>query len=213
MQIAIIGTGNVGSAIARGLKGRGHVVTLGVREASRPDIVALAKEVGARLTDPQEAAQSAEVVILALPWDKAESAVLALGDLTGRIVIDCMNPLAMIDGVLSLAIGHTTSGAEQVQAWLPAARVVKTLNQVGAEIMQDNANLPHRPVQFMAGNDPDAKIKVAILLADLGFEPLDAGDLVRARILEPFAMVWINQAIVRGKGRHWALAAVSPTAS
>jgi hypothetical protein len=213
MQIAIIGTGNVGSAIARGLKGRGHVVTLGVREASRPDIVALAKEVGARLTDPQEAAQSAEVVILALPWDKAESAVLALGDLTGRIVIDCMNPLAMIDGVLSLAIGHTTSGAEQVQAWLPAARVVKTLNQVGAEIMQDNANLPHRPVQFMAGNDPDAKIKVAILLADLGFEPLDAGDLVRARILEPFAMVWINQAILRGKGRHWALAAVSPTAS
>lgn len=213
MQIAIIGTGNVGSAIARGLKGRGHVVTLGVREASRPDIVALAKEVGARLTDPQEAAQSAEVVILALPWDKAESAVRALGDLTGRIVIDCMNPLAMIDGVLSLAIGHTTSGAEQVQAWLPAARVVKTLNQVGAEIMQDNANLPHRPVQFMAGNDPDAKIKVAILLADLGFEPLDAGDLVRARILEPFAMVWINQAILRGKGRHWALAAVSPTAS
>jgi 8-hydroxy-5-deazaflavin:NADPH oxidoreductase len=213
MQIAIIGTGNVGSAIARGLKGRGHVVTLGVREASRPDIVALAKEVGARLTDPQEAAQSAEVVVLALPWDKAESAVLALGDLTGRIVIDCMNPLAMIDGVLSLAIGHTTSGAEQVQAWLPAARVVKTLNQVGAEIMQDNANLPHRPVQFMAGNDPDAKIKVAILLADLGFEPLDAGDLVRARILEPFAMVWINQAIVRGKGRHWALAAVSPIAS
>lgn len=213
MQIAIIGTGNVGSAIARRLKGRGHVLTLGVREASRPDIVALAKEVGARLTDPQEAAQSAEVVILALPWDKAESAVLALGDLTGRIVIDCMNPLAMIDGVLSLAIGHTTSGAEQVQAWLPAARVVKTLNQVGAEIMQDNANLPHRPVQFMAGNDPDAKIKVAILLADLGFEPLDAGDLVRARILEPFAMVWINQAILRGKGRHWALAAVSPTAS
>jgi predicted dinucleotide-binding enzyme len=213
MQIAIIGTGNVGSAIARGLKGRSHVVTLGVREASRPDIVALAKEVGARLTDPQEAAQSAEVVILALPWDKAESAVRALGDLTGRIVIDCMNPLAMIDGVLSLAIGHTTSGAEQVQAWLPAARVVKTLNQVGAEIMQDNANLPHRPVQFMAGNDPDAKIKVAILLADLGFEPLDAGDLVRARILEPFAMVWINQAILRGKGRHWALAAVSPTAS
>lgn len=91
--------------------------------------------------------------------------------------------------------------------------MVKTLNQVGAEIMQDNANLPHRPVQFMAGNEPDAKIKVAILLADLGFEPLDAGDLVRARILEPFAMVWINQAILRGKGRHWALAAVSPTAS
>ncbi len=213
MQIAIIGTGNVGSAIARGLKGKGHGVTLGVRDAGRANLVALAEEVSARLLDPHEAAQSADIVILALPWDKAEGAVRALGDLSGRIVIDCMNPLAMIDGVLSLAIGHTTSGAEQVQSWLPGARVVKTLNQVGAEVMQDNAAFPHRPVQFIAGNDPVARETVASLLLDLGFEPLDAGDLLRARILEPLAMVWINQALLRGKGRMWALAAVSPTPS
>lgn len=211
MQIAIIGTGNVGSAIAHGLKGRGHGVTLGVRDQTRPDLIALADEVGARLLDPRQAAQSSDVVILALPWDKAESAVKALGDLSGKIVIDCMNPLAMIGGVLSLAIGHSTSGAEQVQAWLPGARVVKTLNQVGAEVMQDNAAFPHRPVQFMASDDPAAKAEVAILLGHLGFEPLDAGDLRQARILEPLAMVWINQALLRGKGRHWALAAISPT--
>lgn len=213
MQIAIIGTGNVGSAIARGLKGRGHQVRLGVRDGSRLDIVALAKEVGARLTDPQEAAQSAEVVILALPWEKAEEAIHALGDLSGKILVDCMNPLAMVEGVLSLAIGHSTSGAELVQSWAPGARVVKTLNQVGAEIMQDNASLPHRPVQFMAGDDQDAKAVVADLLIDLGFEPLDAGNLLRARLLEPLAMVWINQALLRGKGRNWALAAVSPAGS
>jgi len=211
MQIAIIGTGNVGSAIARGLKSRGHQVTLGVRDVARPDLVALAAEVGARLLAPAQAAQAAEIVILALPWDKAESAVKALGDLAGKIVIDCMNPLAMIDGALSLAIGHTTSGAEQVQSWLPGARIVKTLNQVGAEIMQDNATLPHRPAQFMAGDDEAAKTAVAILLRDLGFEPFDAGALKRARLLEPLAMVWINQALLRGKGRNWALAAVSPT--
>lgn len=210
MQIAIIGTGNVGSAIAKGLKGRGHQVSLGVRDPSRPDLLALADEVGARLRNPREAAHSAEIVILALPWDKAEAAVKALGDLEGRIVVDCMNPLAMIDGTLSLAIGHTTSGAEQVQSWLPGARVVKTLNQVGAEIMQDNESLPHRPAQFMAGDDEAAKAAVAILLSDLGFEPFDAGALQRARLLEPLAMVWINQALLRGKGRDWALAAVSP---
>lgn len=213
MQIAIIGAGNVGSAIARGLQGRGHDVMLGVRDVTRPDLVALAEEVHASLVDPRQAGQAAEVIILALPWDKAEGAIRTLGDLSGKVVIDCMNPLAMVDGVLSLAIGHTTSGAEQVQSWLPGARVVKTLNQVGAEIMQDNADLPHRPVQFMAGNDPAAKARVAILLADLGFEPLDAGDLVRARILEPLAMVWINQALLRGKGRNWALAAISPASS
>lgn len=210
MQIAIIGTGNVGSAIARGLKGRGHQVTLGVRDVTRPDLLALAAEVGARVLAPAQVAHAAEIVILALPWDKAEVAVKALGDLSGKIVIDCMNPLAMIDGTLSLAIGHTTSGAEQVQSWLPGARVVKTLNQVGAEIMQDNVSLPHRPAQFMAGDDEAAKAAVAILLRDLGFEPFDAGALKRARLLEPLAMVWINQALLRGKGRNWALAAVSP---
>ena len=213
MQIAIIGTGNVGSAIARGLKGRGHDVTLGVRDTSRPELIALGAETGARLADPHEAAQAADIVILALPWDKAEAAVKTLGDLSGRIVIDCMNPLAMIDGTLSLAIGHSESGGERVQSWLPGARVVKTLNQVGAEIMQDNASLPHRPVQFMAGDDPEAKAAVASLLADLGFEPLDAGNLIRARLLEPFAMVWINQALLRGKGRMWALAAVDMPAA
>jgi len=87
--------------------------------------------------------------------------------------------------------------------------VVKTLNQVGAEMMADNRALPHRPVMFMAGDSDAAKARVATLLGDLGFEPLDAGDLAKARLLEPFGMVWINQALARGKGRHWAFAAVS----
>ena len=60
-------------------------------------------------------------------------------------------------------------------------------------------------------DDEAAKAAVAILLRDLGFEPFDAGALKRARLLEPLAMVWINQALLRGKGRNWALAAVSPT--
>jgi hypothetical protein len=87
--------------------------------------------------------------------------------------------------------------------------VVKTLNQVGAEIMADNARLPHRPVMFMAGNDAVAKQQTAAVLAAIGFEPLDAGDITRSRLLEPFALTWINQALFRGKGRNWAFAAVS----
>jgi predicted dinucleotide-binding enzyme len=62
---------------------------------------------------------------------------------------------------------------------------------------------------FLAGDDPHAKAKVAQLLADLGFEAMDAGDLKMARILEPYGMVWINQALLRGKGRDWAFAAVA----
>lgn len=206
MRIAIIGTGNVGSAIARGLSGKGHVVTLGVRDPGKA--AALAKALGAATALPQVAAEGAELVILALPWAAAEEAIAGLGPLTGKVVIDCMNPLGAVNGTFGLMIGHSTSGGEVVQDLLRGALVVKTLNQVGAEIMAKNSHLPQRPVQFMAGNDDAAKAKAAEVLRDLGFEALDAGNLTKARLLEPFAMVWINQALFRGKGRDWAFAAV-----
>jgi hypothetical protein len=208
MRVAIIGTGNVGGAIARGLKGKGHDVCLGARDPQAADVVALAAETGATALTPAAAAAAGDVVILALPWRVAEGAVRALGDLAGRTVIDCMNPLGMVGGALGLTVGHTTSGGEIVAGWLPGAHVVKTLNQVGAEIMAQNDHLPHRPVMFMAGDDSAAKARVTALLTDLGFEALDAGDIAKARLLEPFAMVWINQALFRGRGRNWAFAAV-----
>ena len=209
MRIAIMGAGQVGAALARGLAGKGHAVALGVRDPESAKVQALARDAGAVLAPPAAAAAAADLVILALPWAAAEGVVAALGDLTGKVVIDCMNPIGMVDGAPGLLLGHATSGAEVVQGWLPGARVVKTLNQVGAEIMADTARLPHRPVMFMAGNDPGAKADVGVVLTDLGFEALDAGDLTKARYLEPFAMVWINQAMLRGKGRAWAFAAVA----
>lgn len=209
MRIAIIGTGNVGTAIARGLAGKGHDLLLGTRDPAAPDTTALATEVGATATTQAQAAAAADILLLALPWAAAETAIAALGPLDGKIVIDCMNPLGRTDAGLGLLIGHTTSGGETVQTWLPKARVVKSLNQVGAEVMANTARLSYRPVMFMAGNDDTAKSAVATLLADLGFEPLDAGDITKARLLEPFGMLWINQAILRGKGRDWAFAALS----
>ena len=208
MRIAIIGTGNVGGAIARGLKGKGHEVTLGARNPQEAGVEAVAADAGARLALPEAAAGAADIIILALPWNVAEAAVKGLGPLAGKTVIDCMNPLGMVDGALGLTIGHNTSGAEMVARWLPEANVVKTLNQVGAEIMARNAHLPQRPVMFMAGDSETAKAEAAALLHDLGFEALDSGGLQKARLLEPFAMVWINQAMFRGKGRNWALAAI-----
>jgi predicted dinucleotide-binding enzyme len=209
MKIAIIGTGNVGGAIAHGLKGKGHSVILGARDLSDDGTRKLAAETDATVAAPSDAVAGADVVILALPWAAAEAAIRALGTLAGKIVVDCMNPLGMVDGKLGLVLGHTTSGGEIVQGWLPEARVVKTLNQVGAEMMADNSRLPHRPVMFMAGNDAAAKTSVAAVLGDLGFQALDAGDITTSRILEPFGMVWINQALLRGKGRMWAFSAVA----
>jgi 8-hydroxy-5-deazaflavin:NADPH oxidoreductase len=204
----MIGTGNVGTALARAWARTGHRLVLGARNISDPKVAALARETGADVSLPAEAAASAEVVTLALPWQAAEGAVKALGGLKDKIVIDCMNPLTMPGGKLGLDRGFNTSGAEALAGWIPQARVVKALNQVGAEMMADNAGLSHRPLMFMAGNDAAAKQAVAGLLTDIGFEALDAGDLTMARLLEPFGLVWINQALVRGKGRNWAFAAV-----
>ena len=209
MRIAIIGTGSVGAALARGLAGKGHDLTLGTRHPEDGTVRALAAGTGSRAVPPSDAVLAAEVVILALPWSAVETAVAGLGDLSGKIVIDCTNPLGRAGGGFGLTIGHTTSGGEIVQRLLPPARVVKTLNQVGAEIVAGNAHLPHRPVMFMAGDDAAAKSQVALLLRDLGFDPLDAGAIDKSRLLEPFALVWINQALARGKGRDWAFAAVS----
>jgi predicted dinucleotide-binding enzyme len=204
--IAIIGTGHVGTALAKGWSRAGHQLVLGVRDPAKA--ASLASETKAAAKTPQQAAASADVVVLALPWQAAEGAVKTLGGLKGKIVIDCMNPLTMQNGQLALDRGFTTSGAETLAEWIPDARIVKTLNQIGAGLMADNADLPHRPVMFMAGNDAAAKNAVVPLLSDLGFEPLDAGDLTKARLLEPFAMLWISQAFAQGMGHDWGFAAV-----
>jgi 8-hydroxy-5-deazaflavin:NADPH oxidoreductase len=113
---------------------------------------------------------------------------------------------------LGLDRGFTTSGGETVAGWLPGARVVKTLNQVGAEVMAATTGFAHPPVMFVAGDDREAKAVALGLVRDLGFDALDAGALRAARLLEPFGMVWINQAMLRGHGRDWAFAALPRTA-
>ncbi|NWG72404.1 MAG: NAD(P)-binding domain-containing protein [Parvularculaceae bacterium] len=205
MRIAIIGAGNVGQALGGNWSAKGHDVIFGVRQLGDPGLARLLAGAGATEALPAAAAAQADVVVLALPWAVAEGAVKALGELEGKVVIDCMNPLTMTDGALGLDRGFTNSGAETVQSWLPRAHVVKTLNQVGAEIMANPSILAAIPVMFLAGDDVTAKAKAAALVTDAGFEALDAGPLRQARLLEPFAMLWINQAIVRGEGRKWAL--------
>lgn len=208
MKIAIIGAGNVGGALGTGWARAGHSIIFGVRDVNKPGLKDLCGQIGAAASSPADAARQGDVVVLALPWNVAERAVKALGDLKDKVVIDSINPLAMKDGALGLERGYNTSGAEAVAAWLPGAKVVKTFNQVGAEMMMAGDRFATRPVMFLAGDDDGAKSTVAELVGELKFEALDAGALKQARILEPFAMVWINQALLRGLGRNWAFAVI-----
>jgi hypothetical protein len=199
MRIGIVGAGNVGRAIGKGWAAKGHDVVYGVRDPSKP------ADVGPRLK-VADAVRDAEVVVLAVMFHSVEAALRDCGDLSGRILLDPTNPLAMDDGGLKLAMGFETSSAEFIAA-RTAATVVKSLNQVGAAVLGDAWSYPARPIQFVAGDDAGAKQAVTKLVEELGFEAHDAGPLKAARLLEPMAMVWIDQAMRHGMkpDRAWAL--------
>jgi predicted dinucleotide-binding enzyme len=130
--------------------------------------------------------------------------IQAASGFAGRVLIDATNPLGMVDGALGLTIGHSSSGAEQVAALAPEARVFKAFNQTGFENMADATAYKARPVMFVAGDDASGKAVVMQLVGDAGFEAVDAGGLRASRLLEAFAMLWIEMARKRGMGSDFA---------
>src|SRR5262245_28416016 len=128
MQLAVIGTGNVGGTLGRRWAKAGHDVIFGVRNPSEPKVVDLVQDIGpnANAILVSECARQAPVVVLTVPWEGAQDALRKAGNLRDKILIDATNPVAMNpDGLRQgLVIGHTTSGAEQIAHWADGARVV-----------------------------------------------------------------------------------------
>ena len=205
MKIAVIGTGSVGGTLGRRWAELGHVVAFGVRDTADADAKALVAKIRgeARLASVRDAARDAEVVVLATPYGANAAALAAAGDLAGKILIDVTNPLG---ADLSLALGFSSSGAEEVAKLAPGARVFKAMNQVGFEVMANPAFAAGKPVMFVAGDDAAGKRVVLDLVAALGFEAIDAGELALARLLEPYAALWIHLMARRNQGRSFAFA-------
>ena len=204
MNIAIIGAGNVGGTVGIRWARGGHRVIFGVRDPGSEKVRKLLGEAGenASAASTADAVAEASVVVLATPWDATREALAAAGNLDGKIILDCTNPLN--PNLQGLALGTTTSGAEQVASWAPGAKVVKGLNTTGSDNMKDPQYGPHRVSMFIAGDDIEAKNSVSGLIESLGFEVIDMGDLFAARYLEPLAMAWIHLAFARGYGRDFA---------
>jgi 8-hydroxy-5-deazaflavin:NADPH oxidoreductase len=192
MKIAIIGSGNIGGGLARAWRKAGHDVTFGARNPADAELVALCNETGARAAAVGDAARGADVVVLAMPFAALDSVIDATGDLAGKIVIDCTNAVARGPDGMTLAYGHTTSSGEQVQAKYPRAHVVRSFNAQGAENLANPVYGGVAASNFYCGNDAGAKRTVAQLIAEVGFEPIDAGPLVSARLLEPLMLLWIT---------------------
>jgi predicted dinucleotide-binding enzyme len=127
------------------------------------------------------------------------------------LIIDATNPLRPGAKGLELSQGFIESGGEAVARLASGASVFKTLNQIGFEAMADTSGFAVKPVMFVAGDDDARKPTVLGLVDELGFEAVDAGSLSVARLLEPFAMLWIHMALNRGIGRGRGFAWVKRT--
>jgi predicted dinucleotide-binding enzyme len=211
MNLAIIGAGNVGGTLGKAwARKAGHDIFFGVRDPKAEKTQTLLRAIGgkARAGTAAEAAQSAEVIVLATPWPATEAAIRAMGNIKGKIILDSTNPLTRGPDGIALEIGHAISGGEKVQGWAAGASVFKTLNTTGFGNMAEPEFNGVKSVMFVAGDDAAGKPKVIGLVGELGFEVVDAGPLRNARLLEAHALLWIDLSLARGLGRDWAFARV-----
>ncbi len=188
MKVAIIGSGNVGKALAGSATKAGHSVTIASRDPEKAQEAA--KATNARATpSTKEAVKDAELVVLAVPADKVDEVVGALSnDLDGKVIIDVTNRVDMQDPGRVL---DGTSTAERIQKRLPKAHVVKAFNYAFASRQADPKVNGTRLDGFVAGDNEEAKRKTLDFVKSVGFRPVDAGPLAMARALESMALLII----------------------
>jgi NADPH-dependent F420 reductase len=189
MEIAIIGAGNVGKALAKSGVRAGHKVTV---SAHHPEHAAeAARETGATAaTSNSEAVKNAELVIVAVPYDNLGEVFRGLGDgLDGKIVVDATNHINTKDPGEVLG---ALSNAEEIQKRHPKLRVVKAFNYAFATRMAEPTVDGIHLDGFVAGDDQGAKDTVLELVKSIGFRPIDAGPLVMARALEAMALLSVT---------------------
>lgn len=198
MDIAVLGTGSVGRALAGRFAELGHHVRLGTRDPAatraRPDHTDLA---GVDLVAFAEAVAGAEMVFNATSGHATLEVLHLSGpeNLAGKVLVDVANPLDFSGGFPpTLSVKDTDSLAEQVQRAVPEARVVKTLNTMHADLMvhpRELADGAH--TVFVSGDDAEAKGRVTELLTSLGHtDVVDLGDLSTARGTEMLLPVWLR---------------------
>ena len=186
MNVTILGSGNMAAAFARQLASAGHQVRITGRNIDK--VTALAAQFpGVQRVDPAVAAQGADAIIVATPYEAAADALRSLGDLRGKVVIDITNPLT--PDYMGLTIGHNTSAAEEIAKAVPGAEVVKGFNTLFAQVLAEGADFgdKRKATVFVASDSERAKQTAKSLAESMGFDTLDAGALKNARYLEPLA--------------------------
>jgi predicted dinucleotide-binding enzyme len=172
-KIGVIGAGRIGGGIARQLAAAGHEVLVAGREPDR--LAPLATEIGGRFGTPAEAVAFADVVVLSVPSRALDDALADAGSLDGKIVIDTTNRFGDETGATQ---------ASQNAARMPGARYTKSFNTLTSAFQAETAGREPRVVQWLCGDDADAKRVAAGLIEDAGFLPVDLGGTDDAAVME-----------------------------
>jgi predicted dinucleotide-binding enzyme len=192
-RFGVLGSGEVGQVLAKGLAAAGYDVRIASRTPNK--LAAFSKKSGIRAATLPDVAAWAEALVLSVKGTAAREAIELAGpqNFDGKLVIDTTDPITddpPVDGVLRLFTGPNESLLERLQTAHPKARFVKAFNSVGAELMVHPAVNGGPPTMFYCGNDTAAKAVVAKVVEQLGWEGADMGSAVAARAIEPLAVLW-----------------------
>jgi len=191
MRVGILGSGLMGGKLGTIFARAGHEVVFSYARTSQK-LEKLAREARgkARAGTPAEAAQDADALLLAVHWSRVDDVLKQAGDVSGKTIVTCSLPMNADD--TGLVIAQTSSGAEELAKKAPKARVVSAFGTVPSEVLfgvfaaRRKAN---RPSLVYCGDDSRAKKIAAVLIRDVGFDPVDAGPLRIARYTEPFTLL------------------------
>lgn len=208
MKIGIIGSGIVGRVLANAFLTEGHDVMLGTRDISKPELLKFkAENPKAGIASFAEVTAFGEMIVLAMNGIIALEAIALSGkeNFSGKVVIDATNPIAKeppVNGVLPFFTDYKISLMEQIQHYLPEAKLVKAFNSVGNAFMYKPDFNGQKPTMFICGNDEDARKAVTSVLDDFGWETEDMGKAEAARAIEPLCMLWCIPGILHNQWTH-----------
>jgi hypothetical protein len=197
MKIAIIGTGNVGGALSTKWAQAGHEINLGVRDVTNFKGVELLKNPSTKVYTIAKAVFNSEIILLSTPAPSTVETVKALGDTTGKIIVDAMN---VVMGRGPQGYTHTT---DAILDNTQTRDVVKCFNTTGFNNMQ-NPNYADSALDlFVAGDSERGKAAAIQLAKDAGFaDCYSIGGNDKFELMEQFAWFWINLAMFQGQGRE-----------
>jgi predicted dinucleotide-binding enzyme len=204
MTVGILGSGDVGKALARGFLLLGHEVKIGSRDPEK--LREWATSAGERASSGtfEETAKFGDLLVLATLGTAVENAIDLAGksNFDGKVVIDATNPLDFSSGGPQLSVGFNDSLGERVQHSIPKARVVKAFNTVGNPHMVKPDFPGGPPTMFIAGNEDESKRLVSQICEHFGWDISDLGGIESSRYLEPMCLVWVLHGIHSKSWNH-----------